>query len=253
MAAAAAAGRTAMPNRAPRFAPARAASHPLAKPACRLGATPSQGDQHRRGGAHQGERADPPSLLLPVHEIAPLTLRLVATAPVSRLWNEYIERYHYLGYTPLPGAQLRYFVAIDGGFVALLGFGAAAWKTAPRDHFIGWTPEQRQRNMHLIVNNARFLILPWVQSKGLASKILARIARQLPGDWQQRYGYRPVLLETFVQTDRFRGTCYQAANWIHVGKTQGRGKLSVSTKPVLPIKDVWLYPLSRTFRRELTQ
>lgn len=194
-----------------------------------------------------------PGITQPVHQLPAPEFHPVIKRRDSRLWNEYIERYHYLGYTPLPGAQLRYFVAIDGGFVALLGFGAAAWKTAPRDHFIGWTPEQRQRNMHLIVNNARFLILPWVQSKGLASKILARIARQLPGDWQQRYGYRPVLLETFVQTDRFRGTCYQAANWIHVGKTQGRGKLSVSTKPVLPIKDVWLYPLSRTFRRELTQ
>jgi len=122
-----------------------------------------------------------------------------------------------LGYTPLSGAQLRYFVAIDGRFVALLSFGAAAWKTQPRDQFIGWSPEQRRLAMHLIVNNARFLILPWVQSKGVASKVLGHIARQLPNDWQQRYGYRPVLLETFVQSDRFRGTCYKAANWTHVG------------------------------------
>ena len=170
----------------------------------------------------------------------------------SRLWNEYIQRYHYLGYTPLSGAQLRYFVAIDGRFVALLGFGAAAWKTQPRDEFIGWSPEQRRKFMHLIVGNARFLILPWVQSKGLASKILGHIARQLPNDWQQRYGYRPVLLETFVQSDRFRGTCYKAANWTHVGQTAGRGKLDRYHAAAVPAKDVWLYPLARNFRETLT-
>lgn len=170
----------------------------------------------------------------------------------SLLWNEYIQRYHYLGYTPLSGAQLRYFVAIEGQFVALLGFGAAAWKTAPRDRFIGWSDAQRRQRIHHIVNNARFLILPWVRSKGLASKILGRIARQLPHDWQQRYGYRPVLLETFVQSDRFRGTCYKAANWTHVGQTQGRGKLDVTHEHAIPIKDVWLYPLDRAFRQQLT-
>jgi hypothetical protein len=170
----------------------------------------------------------------------------------SLLWNEYIQRYHYLGYTPMSGAQLRYFVTIEGQFVALLGFGAAAWKTAPRDRFIGWSDEKRRQRIHHIVNNARFLILPWVRSKGLASKILGRIARQLPHDWQQRYGYRPVLLETFVQSDRFRGTCYKAANWIHVGQTQGRGKLDVTHQHAMPVKDVWLYPLDRAFRQQLT-
>ena len=170
----------------------------------------------------------------------------------SRLWNEYIQRYHYLGYAPLSGAQLRYFVAIDGQFVALLGFGAAAWKTAPRDQFIGWSDTKRRQHLHRIVNNARFLILPWVRSPGLASKILGRIARQLPGDWQDRYGYRPVLLETFVKSDRFRGTCYQAANWIPVGQTRGRGKLDVRHEHALPVKDIWLYPLTKSFRQQLT-
>jgi hypothetical protein len=195
-----------------------------------------------------------PPILEPVNRLSPLELLPVSarTQRDSLLWNEYIQRYHYLGYTPLSGAQLRYFVAIDGRFVALLGFGAAAWKTAPRDQFIGWTEQQRRINMHLIVNNARFLILPWVQSKGLASKILGRIARQLPTDWQQRYGYRPVLLETFVQSDRFRGTCYKAANWIHVGQTTGRGKLDVTHQHAMPVKDVWLYPLARSFRQHLT-
>ena len=103
----------------------------------------------------------------------------------------------------------------------------------------------------MIVNNARFLILPWVQSKNLASKLLALAARQLPEDWHDRYAYRPVLLETFVDTQRFTGACYKAANWIHVGQTQGRGKLDRDHKADLPTKSIWLYPLSKHFRRSL--
>jgi hypothetical protein len=190
----------------------------------------------------------------PVDQLGRLEFLPVSTQTKrdSLLWNEYIERYHYLGYTPMSGAQLRYFVVIDGQFVALLSFGAAAWKTAPRDRFIGWSDAERRSHMHRIVNNARFLILPWVRSKGLASKILGRIARQLPADWQQRYGYRPVLLETFVQSDRFRGTCYKAANWIHVGQTRGRGKLDVTHQYAMPVKDIWVYPLAKSFRQQLT-
>ena len=134
------------------------------------------------------------------------------------------------------------------GLVALLSFGASAWKLAARERFIGWQEDERQRNLPFVVNNARFLILPWIQSKGLASKILSLIHRQLPNDWLARYGYRPVLLETFVETPRHRGTCYQAANWIKVGQTTGRGKKSPTRKPILPIKDIWLYPLHKNFR-----
>jgi len=129
-----------------------------------------------------------------------------------------------------------------------LGFGAAAWHIAPRDRFIGWSHRQRQEKLHLVVNNARFLILPWVQSKGLASKVLALAAKQLPHDWVTHYGYRPVLLETFVDGTRFRGTCYQAANWMHVGQTKGRGKLGPSGKQSVSIKAIWLYPLTRHFQ-----
>jgi hypothetical protein len=209
-------------------------------------------DTRRAPGASPA--TDPqPEICQPVDQLGRLEFLPVSTHMKcdSLLWNEYIQRYHYLGYTPMSGAQLRYFVAIDGQFVALLGFGAAAWKTAPRDRFIGWNDTERRDQMHRIVNNARFLILPWVRSKGLASKILGRIARQLPDDWQQRYGYRPVLLETFVQSDRFRGTCYKAANWIHVGQTRGRGKLDVTHEYAMPVKDIWLYPLQKSFRREL--
>jgi hypothetical protein len=166
----------------------------------------------------------------------------------SALWNEYIERYHYLGYTPLPGAQLRYFIYAGEQLVALTGFGAAAWQTAPRDIFIGWNHEQRKKNLHLITNNARFLILPWIKSKNLASKILSLTARQLPDDWEERYNIRPALLETFVETKRFAGTCYKAANWQLCGKTKGRGKLGPAGKVSVPIKNIWVYPLEKKFR-----
>lgn len=189
----------------------------------------------------------------PVHALPGLQLRLVGTRADSCLWNEFIHRYHYLGFKTLPGAQLRYWVMAGDRLVALLGFGAAAWQCAPRDHFIGWTHEQRQQNLHLIVNNARFLILPWVRSENLASKILGLTARQLPQDWQYRYGIRPLLLETFVEKDRFTGACYRAANWLHVGQTQGRGKLGPSGKQSVPIKDVWLYPLGKGFKRGLVR
>lgn len=188
--------------------------------------------------------------VLPTNLLAELHVELVADRKASHLWNEYIDRYHYLGYQPLPGAQLRYFARTRGSIIALLGFCAAAWKTAPRDHFIGWTAEQRESNLHLVVNNARFLILP-LHCRNLASRLLAMATRRLVDDWQERYAYRPVLVETFVETSRFRGTCYKAANWIYLGQTQGRGKLDVLHKARLPHKSIWVYPLLKDFRRKL--
>jgi len=202
----------------------------------------------RRSSPPETSATEPQSIIQsPVHQLGALQLCLV-TSKDSRLWNEYIQRYHYLGYTPLPGAQLRYFVVMENQVVALLGFGASAWQVAPRDAFIGWDHEQRRQGLALIVNNARFLILPWVQSKNLASKILAMIARQLPIDWFNRYSIQPVLMETFVETGRFAGTCYRAANWIHVGQTKGRGKLGPVGVQSVPIKDIFLYPLTRKFK-----
>ena len=198
-------------------------------------------------------QADPPPFpfTTPAGQITNLQLEIVANTKQSYLWNEFIERYHYLGYTPLPGAQLRYFVKYRNTVLALFGFGASAWMTAPRDHFIGWNHEQRQKNLHLVINNARFLILPWVQSAQLASCLLGRISRQIADDWQNRYSYRPVLIETFVEALRFNGTAYKAANWTHVGQTQGRGKLGQAWENNLPIKDIWLYPLHKRFRQFL--
>lgn len=212
--------------------------------------------RHRHGNGRRRfaltSRSEPEfPLEAPVQALGPLELCCVNTAKDSSLWNELIERYHYLRYTPLPGAQLRYLATSQGRLLAALGFGAAAWKVAPRDRFIGWTHHQRPRGLHLIVNNARFLILPWVRSKNLASTLLALAAKRLPEDWQLRYGYRPVLLETFVDSQRFRGTCYRAANWLPVGRTQGRGKLDRYNRRTLPVKDIFLYPLAKDFRQVL--
>ena len=169
----------------------------------------------------------------------------------SQLWNEAVSRFHYLGYKPLPGAQIRYLVECSTSLLGVLGFGASAWKVASRDEWIGWTVEQRKQRLDLIINNARFLVLPWVRVQNLASWILGQCARRLPSDWEDRYGYRPVLLETFVDRARFRGTCYEAANWRYVGDTKGRGKLDRHHQAALPIKKVYVHPLDRRFREVL--
>ncbi len=167
------------------------------------------------------------------------------------MWREYIQRYHYLGYTSLPGAQIRYFTYAGDVLLALLSFSAAAWKTAPRDQFISWTHEQREKNLHYIINNSRFLILPWVRSTNLASKLLSLVSHQLLIDWPRQYGYQPALLETFVELERFTGACYKAANWIYVGNTTGRGKLDRYKQFTLPKKSIWLYPLHKNFKKIL--
>ena len=167
----------------------------------------------------------------PVHELGRITLQAVSDTTASRLWNEYVARYHYLGYTAMAGSQIRYNVFAGDQLVACISFCACAWKLKDRERFIGWSETQRQKNLQLVINNARFLVLPWIESKGLASKILTLAARQLPNDWLSRYGFQPVLLETFVEYERHKGTCYKAANWINVGRTTGRGKKSTSHQP----------------------
>lgn len=190
-------------------------------------------------------------ILLPAGKLGDLCFQTVSSKKESSLWNELIQRYHYLGYKPLPGAQIRYLVKKGENILAALGFGAAAWSVAPRDNYIGWTKDIRVNNLHLIVNNARFLILPWVKSKNLASRILAGVSKQIRNDWFNRYGYRPVLLETFVETQRFHGTCYKAANWILLGQTKGRGKLDRKHLNALQIKHIFVYPLEKHFRSKL--
>ncbi len=190
-------------------------------------------------------------------EFEPLELRVVQSRSESRLWTELIERYHYLAYRVPVGANLRYIVRSPRSgeqVLACLLWSSPAWKMAARDQWIGWNPEQRAQNLQRVVNNSRFLILPWVRVQGLASKILGKCARQLPSDWQLRYGYRPLLLETLVDARRFHGTCYRAANWIRTGQTQGRGRMDSKHRAQgLAPKDIYLYPLYRNVQQQLCQ
>jgi hypothetical protein len=186
-----------------------------------------------------------------VHELPGFRLVPVENPETSAVYNALMDAHHYLGHVPMAGAQIRYMLEWDRGLLGAIGFGASAWKTAPRDHWIGWSPPQRHQRLHLVLNNARFLILPWVRSPNLASRALSLAARRSPGDFTRMYGYAPILLETFVESGRFTGHCYRAANWIWTGRTQGRGKKHVYKTPGVPVKDVWVYPLRRDARRRL--
>lgn len=197
-------------------------------------------------------RLEPEPIECAAGECEPLELALVESEGESRLWREYLERYHYLGCRVPFGAHLRYWVRNRERDLACLLWTSPAWKMKPRDVWIGWSEEQRHRNLQCIVNNGRFLILPWVRAKGLASKILGLSARRMPHDWHARYGYHPLLLETLVDAHRFRGTCYRAANWIHVGQTTGRGRMDRAHKADgQAIKDIYIYPLVRDAQQRL--
>jgi hypothetical protein len=186
-----------------------------------------------------------------VDQLRGLHLQAVETGADSETYNALMAGHHYLGFTPMAGAQMRYLVGWEGGWLGAMGFGAAAWQLGPRDRFIGWNPKQRRRGLHRLVNNSRFLLLPWVRCANLASKVLAMGLRRLAEDFHARYGYRPVLVESFVEEGRFVGTSYRAANWVQVGWTQGRGKLGRRDQPRLARKAIWLYALDARFRRIL--
>jgi hypothetical protein len=196
---------------------------------------------------------EPAPLTLPAHHLYALRLQLVRSPRERLLYRQMMVEHHYLGYYPMPGAQLRYLLYHDAQLLGGLGFGASAWSLADRDRFIGWSSPQRQRNLHLVLNNHRFLLLPWVRSPNLASRVLGLVCRRLRTDWLERYGYRPVLLETFVQWPRFSGTAYRAANWVCVGITKGRGKLEKRHQTLLPQKAIFLYPLRPDFKAVLTR
>ena len=213
---------------------------------------PSRGNGNGRGLVRGPDVwPEPVPVVGSVGQLNGLRLEAVQDQRASRLWNGLIERYHYLGYTPLPGAQLRYLIHCDQAVLGAIGFGAAAWKVAVRDRWIGWERPAREAHLGRVLNNARFLILPWVQVKNLASKVLALAAARVGADFAARYGERPVLLETFVETPRFLGTCYRAANWQYLGETQGRGKCDRTHQAALPRKGVYVYPLAADFRAAL--
>ena len=186
-------------------------------------------------------------------EIGPLELRQVRRTPDEALFNSLMEQHHYLGYTQPVGEHLKYMVFANGRPIACLAWSSAPRHLGSRDRFIGWSAKARLKNIRLLAYNSRFLVLPWVVVPHLASHLLGRIARELSGDWQRLYGHPIYYLETFIDPQRFRGTCYRAANWIRLGVTTGRGKDAPTKKPTRPIKEILGYPLVKDFRQKLAQ
>lgn len=204
------------------------------------------------------ERKRPPLVLVdqtPVTgrlaEIGSIEFRQVRRQTGEKLCNSLIEQFHYLGYVQPVGEHLKYLISAAGRPIACLTFSSVPKHIGSRDRFIGWSPEVRLQNRHLMAYNSRFLILPWVQVRYLASHLLSRVARIIAGDWQALYHHPVYFLETFVDTERYVGTCYYAANWQFLGKTTGRGKDGNSHQPNRSIKDVLGYPLSKDFRQKL--
>ena len=179
-----------------------------------------------------------------LRNLTPLTIEVIQTSATRALFQHFLDSYHYLGFSGSVGQNMQYLVRDrHGRTLACLLFGSAAWKVAPRDEWIGWTASARKQSLPLVTNNMRFLILPWVRVPHLASYILGRIARRIRQDWMEKYGHPVYLLETFVEQGRFRGTCYQAANWIRLGQTQGRSRNDIYQTLKVPIKDLYVYPL----------
>jgi hypothetical protein len=179
-------------------------------------------------------------------------LKLVRNTPLEPLYISLIQQHHYLGYRQIVGNHLKYIAFIGEQPVACLGWGSAAWSVKSRDAFVGWDKATKENNLHLVVNNTRFLILPWITVKFLASKVLALNAKRIFDDWSKIYNQPLYLLETFVEKDRFKGTCYKAANWLCVGQTKGTAKRGHDHLFHGKIKDVYLYPLRKDFRKKLT-
>ncbi len=186
-----------------------------------------------------------------LRELQPLEFAQVRRTIDEPLFNSLMEEHHYLGYEQPVGEHLKYLVCAHGRPVACLAWSSAPRHLASRDRYIGWSAEARRRNIGCIAYNTRFLILPWVRVEHLASHILGRMAARISDDWQQMYGHPIYFLETFVDPERFRGTCYRAANWVLLGKTTGRGKQSNSYVPNRSIKEVLGYPLAKRFRELL--
>lgn len=195
---------------------------------------------------------DPAPLCATLEQIQPLEFHQVRHTPQEALFNSLLDQYHYLGHVQPIGESLKFLVYAQQRPIACLAWSSAPRHLASRDRFIGWSAETRRANLRYIAYNVRFLLLPWISVRHLASHILARMARRLSADWQQVYGHPLYFLETFIDPQRFRGTCYRAANWIVMGSTTGRGKDDIQHRgPNRPIKQVLGYPLCPDFHRRL--
>lgn len=189
----------------------------------------------------------------PLKDLLPLQIACVATGgEQDRLFRYLIAHHHYLGCRNIAGENMKYLIySRDGCLLACLLFSAAAWKSAPRDGLIGWSASVRERNLHYVTNNSRFLILPWVKVASLASHLLARVLKRVSHDWMDKYAHPIYMLETFVDRSRYRGTCYQAANWQCVGQTTGRTRNDRYQRIRTSAKDLYVYPLVRPYRNRL--
>lgn len=216
----------------------------------------------RKGGSRRGKKryyippTEPPKFSATmlqgrIDEFPPIQLKMVRRTPDEALWNYLVYTYHYKSYKILVGAHLKYIAYLDGQPIACLAWSSTVFRIQSRDQFIGWSPEARSRNNRFVINNSRFLILPWIRIKNLASHLLGLCARTISRDWEEFYGHPVYLLETFVEKDRFAGTCYKAANWRHVGATKGHAKKNKRFYYHGRIKDVYLYPLVSDFHTRL--
>ena len=196
---------------------------------------------------------DQTPILSTVKQLQPIEIRQVRRTRLETLFNSLIEQYHYLGYTQPVGEHLKYLVFAAGRPIACFVFSSAPYSIRHRDRFIGWSPEVLGKNRHLLAYNSRFLILPWVKVPHLASHLLAKCARGISADWQILYRHPVFWLETFVDTELFKGTCYRAANWIFLGNTSGRGKYNKTQKQLTSIKAMYGFPLVKRFRQLLCQ
>ena len=192
-------------------------------------------------------------LIVKLTDLDPVELKLVRNTELEPLYNSLVQEYHYLGYRQIVGNHFKYIAFIDDRPVACLGWGSAAWSVKSRDSFIGWDKKTKGNNLHFVANNTRFLVLPWVQIKCLASKVLSLNIKRISDDWMNVYHHPLYLLETFVDRSLFKGTCYKAANWIKVGQTKGTAKRGHDHLFHGKIKDVLLYPLKKDFRKKLTR
>jgi len=194
-------------------------------------------------------KIQPPSEL--ITESVSIELNMPKGMEENKRWRSYIEQYHTLGYTNEKGVGVRYFIKSGGVELGCMQFSTAAWALEDRDKWIGWSKDEKAANLRLIANNTRYLILPWVRVANLASRALGMAARNIQGDWLRKYGYAPAMLETFVDSSLYHGTCYKAANWIQVGETKGRGRNDRNNERELTKKLIFVYPLQKDFREVL--
>jgi len=205
----------------------------------------------KRANQLSGRTGRHPAIVCPLKQLGTVELEVVTDKDTLILWQEYVARYHYLGYKKPFGYRLRYFIKSDRGRLGCIQYSGAAKCMGARERWIGWTQPQRLRNLPWVINNSRYLIFPWVKVANLASHVLGLVSRQIRGHWQVSWGYAPVLMETFVDPLHYRGSCYQAANWQYIGMTTGQGLVRAGKRYETSAKKIFLKPLVKNYRQLL--